>query len=170
MAKAKKKSVEAKKPSTKSTATKVFKNKLGKPAKSKPYVAPKPLPVGEAIKPAKNAKPVVENTTEFKLVDGVVRPPRVRMGGKSPYPFSSMPVGKSFLLPAEVIDKSKYVSEKEANKAQGDACARIANRLSGATRRFTKRNAGYKFTVFTVLNGVSLGFDHDIGVVVQRVE
>lgn len=168
MAKLKKKLVAAKKPVTKTTATKSVKPKLGKPAKAKPYVAPKPLPVAKPIA----SEPVVTETggSPFKSVEGVIRPPRVRMAGPpSPYAFASRKVGSAFLVPAEVIDQSKYTKPEEGRKAQGEACARVANRLSGATRRFTKRNPEYKFTVFTVMNGKSLGFDHDIGVVVQRV-
>lgn len=111
-----------------------------------------------------------QNETNFKIVMGVVRPPRVRLSGASPYPFKSLPVGGSFMIPAEVIDKANYSTEKEAAKAQAEACGLVANRLSGATRRFTKRNDGYKFTVFTVDNGTTLGFDNDIGVVVQRIK
>lgn len=164
----------AKKPAKQAT------KKAGRPAKApakKTTAAERNIKKAEAKARAAAVAPdneagqtATQNDTNFKIVMGVVRPPRVRLSGASPYPFKSLPVGGSFMIPAEVIDKANYSTEKEAAKAQAEACGLVANRLSGATRRFTKRNDGYKFTVFTVDNGTSLGFDNDIGVVVQRTK
>lgn len=149
-------------------------------AKKKPTPAKKPVfkkttlvkpdaktsSIAKANSPAIAIKP---NATSFKLVDDVQLPPRIRKGGASPYPFASMAIGQSFMV-AAVIERSIYSSEEEADKAQNEECRKVANRLSGAVRRFTKHNTGYKFAVRTVSTGKALGFDADHGIVVQRVE
>lgn len=133
------------------------------------YVAPAALPVGERLTSKKTVAATKPNTTEFKIVSGVEKPVRQRLGA-SPYPFASLPVGDSFLVAAEVIDATFYAGAQEATKAQAEALAVVSNRMSGAVRRFTKRNeGGAKFTVFGVFNGKELGFDHDIGTVVKRI-
>lgn len=138
-------------------------------AKKKATPAKKPVAAKSTKTAKKPSAPVAvrPNATSFKLIDNVTLPPRVRKGGASPYPFASMVAGQSFMV-AATIERSIYANEAEADKAQLEECRRVANRLSGAVRRFTKRNEGFKFAVRTVANGKELGFDHDNGIVVQR--
>lgn len=124
----------------------------GKPTKAKPYVAPKALPVAKPLKASKETKPsaapVGENKTAFSLFKSEgVRPPKIRPeAGHSMYPFASMAVDDGFFVAADV-DTSNFSDEGEAAKAQMEKCHALSNRLTGAVRRFTKRNEGYKFTV-----------------------
>lgn len=127
---------------------------------------------------AKKAAPVLTNTEAvgvasqakgFKLVAGVKLPPRVSTPGETAYPFGELEVGVAFFADSK-IDTSPYSDEKEAAKAQREASATKANRINGAIRRYLKRNEGKKFTARTVINGTELGFDGDIGIVVQRLK
>lgn len=155
---------QAQKKAAKATAKKPLK-KVTPAAKERTQ---RNAPAVEAIAKGESATPKA-NATEFKLVDNFTPPPRPRFTtGVSRYPFESMAVGQSFLYLAEVIDASLYAGEREANKAQSEACAQVANRMSGATRRFSKTHPGYKFKITTVTNGKEHGFEHDIGIVVKR--
>ena len=136
-------------PSTKHNVAVAFAKKpaltLAKSAKK--VAAPK---VAAAKKPA--------NTTSYTIEKDVEKPARTRVSVPSPYPFATMGKGDSFLVPAE-IDRAFYASEDEADKAQREELARVANRMSGASRRFTKRHAGVKLSVRTVDNGVRVWRD-----------
>jgi len=118
---------------------------------SKKAVAPK-----KDKSAAKAAKPV-SNATGIVLEGGIDIPARTRSAGASPYPFASMAVApaenSTFLIKAEV-EPALYTNEKEAEDARLEEARKIANRLSGATRRFTKSNPGFKFAVRTVPEGV----------------
>lgn len=121
--------------------------------------------VPQLKKKAAPALSVVANATSFELRDNVPVPAISRRsnGPATIYPFASMTVGKSFFV-SSAIDASTFTDETEAAKAQGEATKTVANRLSGAVRRFTKKNEGYKFNVrATVEDGVP-------GVYVGRVE
>jgi len=117
----------------------------------------------KAAKPAKEPKTETATTvaaekaapvaSAFTLEDNVPIPARIRAGGVSPYPFIDMQPGQSFVVEASV-DADLYTSASEAEKAKAEESRTIANRLSGAVRRFTKRHTGYKFAVRTVPEGV----------------
>lgn len=118
-----------------------------KPAKEK---APKKEKAVKTETVADEAAPVA---SKFTLEDNVPLPARIRAGGVSPYPFASMQVGQSFLVQAD-IDPDLYTSDEEFGKALVEEFRVLANRLSGATRRFTKTHEGYKFAVRTTSDGV----------------
>lgn len=144
--KAAKKSAPAKKASAKLPSVKKPTLSLAKPVTAKKASAPKVAAVKKA------------NTTSYTIETGIEKPARTRVSVPSPYPFATMEKGQSFLVPAE-IDRAFYASEEEADKAQREELARVANRMSGASRRFTKRNAGVKLSVRTVENGVRVWRD-----------
>lgn len=116
----------------------------------------------KAAAPKKMALSLVSNNTSFTLEDGVELPARIRTGGGTPYPFAAMAIGQRFFVGTQ-IDTSKYSSADEAAAAQREENERVANRLSGAVRRFTKKHEGFKFAVRTVT-------DPSAGVGVWRVE
>lgn len=75
----------------------------------------------------------------------------------------AMPVGASFLETVTVPETITDANERE--KSFKELAKTVTNRLSGATRRFAKSNAGYAFALRTVNDDV-LGR----GVRVYRVE
>lgn len=89
--------------------------------------------------------------SEFALEDSVEIPPRKHGGGGavSPYPFKHMKPSQSFFVAAE-IERGLYTTEAEADEAQLEESRKVVNRMTGAVRRFSKLNDGYKFTVRTV--------------------
>lgn len=119
----------------------------------------------------KPALSLVDNQTEFKLFDFTEVPAIVRRGGgqKAVYPFAAMPINKGFFVSAQ-IDASKYSDAGEAKKAQDEALQTAANRLSGAVRRFTKKNEGFAFNVrkFQDLSGEASGTAGSWGIWVGR--
>lgn len=124
---------------------------------------PAPRPTFAKVDSTKAAAPkkavaVKASTSGYALEDGIDKPARSRYSTPSPYPFESMVVGQSFFVPA-AIERALYTSEKEADEAQREETARVANRMSGATRRFTKRNVGVTLSVRTVENGVRVWRD-----------
>lgn len=110
-----------------------------------------------AAKPAAKAQSAAPIASAFKLEGGIAVPPRSRLGGVSPYPFAQMTVapadGSTFQV-SHGMDAALYNTPDEAKQAQTEEARKIANRLSGATRRFTKQNKGFKFAVRTVDGGV----------------
>lgn len=92
-------------------------------------------------------------SSSFALDDGIDVPARSRQGGVSPYPFATMKAGQSFHVPHN-IDAALFNTPDEHVQASTEESRKIANRLSGATRRFTKANDGSKFAVRTVEGGV----------------
>lgn len=137
----------------KASAKKVVPIRVGADDDAKDTKAPKAAPSAGGI--------TVEDEGTYEWPES-----RARFGGSSAlYPFATMEKGQSFFIPAEKVDASAYSSETEANKAQSEACSLVANRLSGAVRRFTKRNAGYTFQVKTV-NDTQRGW----GIRVRRTE
>jgi hypothetical protein len=117
-------------------------------AKKKVTTASKKKPTPKLSGKRRPALSLVDNQTEFKLEAFTEVPPIIRRGGgqKAVYPFAAMPVGQKFFVNA-TIDESKYSDAGEAKKAQDEALQTAANRLSGAVRRFTKKNEGYAFNV-----------------------
>lgn len=109
-----------------------------------------------------------ETTTakaSFKLDTGLSIPARrAPTGGNtgSNYPFKEMPVGSSFLVEATVPQNTKA---EERDAVFKDEQKRVANRMSGAIRRFKKANEGFDFAMRQV-NDDELGH----GVRVWRVE
>lgn len=105
----------------------------------------------------REVKPTVQapvSTSQYAIDDNIPIPSRpFRKGRVSPYPYASLEVGQSFFVPAE-IEKALYTNEKEAAEAQREEYRVVANRLSGGTRRFAKRNPGYRFAVRTVEGGI----------------
>lgn len=77
----------------------------------------------------------------------------------SQYPFKELAVGGWFEVETSA-DADLYANDEEFRKAKIEDLRTISNRLSGAVRRFTTRNEGYKFSVSTASNSV----------VVKRVE
>lgn len=139
-----------------------------KQAKAKKIV--KPAKVVKTPKPAPKptVAPAATGESKYEVIYGVKRPARiVRTGGVSPYPFATMRVGGFFFIPAQ-IDKSKYKTPAEGEQAQLEECRRVVNRMSGATRRFSKKNKGFKFSVRTTYSakeeGLSKTVDTGIGV------
>ena len=115
--------------------------------------APKPVaptPAAATASDTATETASTETTTAkasgFKLDTGVPIPARrVVTGGNSTgtnYPFKDMPVGSSFLVEAEVPENTK-AEEREA--VFKDTQKRVANRMSGAIRRFKKANPDYNF-------------------------
>ena len=99
-------------------------------------------------KAATAAEPEVAITNKYAIEKGIAMPARQRFGGEagpSPYPFDDMEVGDAFFIQVEV-DASEYAADEQAKVIAEDQ-RKIANRLSGATRRFTKQNEGVKFGV-----------------------
>mgnify|MGYP003385921319 CR=1 FL=1 len=114
----------------------------------------------KASKPKKAKAEVAETSqaeSKFTILDNVPIPPRARggNGGQSQYPFAQLGVGQSFIL-AHEVDEELYPDETERKAAIVEESQKLANRLSGATRRFTKNNEGFKFTVRTVPEGVQV--------------
>lgn len=101
----------------------------------------------------------------FTLDTGLSIPARrAPTGGNtgSNYPFKDMPVGSSFLVEAVVPQNTK---PEERDNVFKDEQKRVANRMSGAIRRFKKANEGFDFAMRQV-NDDQLGH----GVRVWRVE
>lgn len=96
---------------------------------------------------AATAKPVhIAASTEFVLHTGRDVPVRTRAPGASPYPFAAMEVGQHFTVDA-TVDDALYTDANELHSARVEELRKVANRLSGATLRFTKRHSEYKFAV-----------------------
>lgn len=121
-------------------------------ARPKKDAAPKKEPKAK-VKAAKVETEATEVTSSFELEDNIPMPARQRFGNSTPYPFATMEVGQSFIVRVEV-DADLYVDDNELGKAVVEEQRKIANRLSGATRRFTKSREGFKFGVRTVEGGV----------------
>lgn len=160
-AKAAAKTSPAKKP-----ALKIATSAKAAPAKKSVTNGASPATV---VKPSSAATAGTSEAKGFKLIAGVKLPPRVTTPGETQYPFESLDVGVAFFVDSK-IDTARYTSVPEASKAQREASAVRANRINGAIRRYLKRNEGKKFTARTVYNGKELGFDGDIGIVVQRTK
>lgn len=127
--------------------------------------APAPTPVKtDASTEAKADTPAT--ASGFKLETGIALPPRARLTGgsskASPYPFKDMPINSSFLVTAEVPENTK---DEERDAVFKDVQRKVANRMSGAIRRFKKSNPGYDFSSRSVASD-ELGY----GVRVWRVE
>ncbi len=76
---------------------------------------------------------------------------------------TAMPIGASFL---ETVERNKTIKDDvEREKVFKEDCRTVANRLSGAIRRFKAKNEGYEF-VTRVVDGAEVGS----GVRVWRVE
>lgn len=130
-------------------------------AKKAKKVAPKKAakPKTPKTETSKASTPALAQADGFKydILDEGDMPEAMRMSRSvaSPYPFAAMEVGKGFVV-AHDIDPDLYASETEAETAKREALRTIANRLSGAVRRFTKKNDGFKFKVYTAANGVGV--------------
>lgn len=134
---------------------------MARPKKAAPKKA-KAVKTAEKTETTEAAAPApVISTSKITIDKNVPIPATVRSGGVSPYPFSTMEVTDSFLIKSDV-DADLYANDEEFGKALVEDFRVIANRLSGACRRFTKRNEGYKFRVKTV--------PAEFGVRVWRVE
>lgn len=122
---------------------------------TKTAAAPAPAPA-----PAAPAAPVVSS---FALDDNLPVPTVTRtIGQPSNYPLGSMNVGQSFLAPVAVADT--ITDEGERAKAWKEEARKVANRLSGAVRRFRESREDIHFAIRTV-NDDTLGH----GVRVWRV-
>lgn len=142
----------AKKATVKSPAKKTAVVKVAAPKADKPVKA-------------KEAAPAVANSTAFEIKKAGTynyQSASLRATGHSSYPFASLDVEDGFFIPASV-DTSKIVSAEEATQVQREALAKVANRMSGAVRRFGKHNADKKFSV-TMVTSEEEGF----GVLVKR--
>ena len=108
--------------------------------------APKPTPVAAtANEETNNDKTEAKTASGFKLDTGLSIPARTRptgTGSTATYPFKDMPVGSSFLVEAEVPANTK---DEERDAVFKDVQRKVANRMSGAIRRFKKANPGYDF-------------------------
>lgn len=91
--------------------------------------------------------PTVTNSA-FKIEKGIPIPAVSRVGGSSVYAWGMMEDGDSVFFPAEV-DAEFYADKVELDKATKESLKVIANRLSGATRRYTKKNPEFKFRIRT---------------------
>lgn len=125
----------------------------------------------KAAKPAKTAAPKIKKPKKEKVVKAVEAdvpaapaaasssiviekdipiPATVRNGGASPYPFGQMEVNDSFIIKSSK-DADLFASDEEFGKALLEDYRTIANRLSGAVRRFTKKTEeNFRFRVKTV--------------------
>jgi len=106
-------------------------------------IAGKPKP--EAVEP--------NIVNGFVIEDNIPIPARKRFGGNSIYPVANLQVGQSFIVPANV-DADLYADHNELGKAIKEQLRTISNRLSGAVRRFTKKNEALKFRVAITDDGV----------------
>lgn len=133
------------------------------PGAPKPTAATAP---DTATTPASTTETTTAKASGFKLDTGVPIPARrAPVGGNSTgtnYPFKTMEVGQSFLVEAEVPANTK---DEEREAVFKDAQKRVANRMSGAIRRFKKANPDYNF-VSRQVNDDTAGH----GVRVWRVE
>lgn len=140
-----------------------------KQAKAKKIV--KPAKVVKTPKPAPKPTVAIAATgSKYPVLEGAGWPARiVRTGGVSPYPFATMKPEAVFFVSAQ-IDKSKYKTPAEADQAQLEECRRVVNRMSGATRRFSKKNKGFKFSVRTAYSAIELGWSEtdNVGIGVRR--
>lgn len=165
------KKATAKKAPAKSTPAK-------KPALKLGLKAPKPLSASPAPKTesavagatpvtaATKTKPSVEVIDGVKVYHGITLPQRAVAITSD---LDKIKVGGLVFFDT-TIDTSAYKDEKEAVKAQREAAAVKANRANGQVRRYTKRNPDTKFIVRTLPNAKSMGFDTDVGVVIQRTK
>lgn len=147
---------------------KTAKKPVSKQVTKKPLAIKKVTPISIA-KPAPKEHEVVTVVNGYKLVRGIELPPSRRGGsGSSIYPLSELDVGLSFFEPAS-IDESGYTSPQEAKKAQSEFIALKHNRLSGAIRRYVKRNPETKFSARIVRDAKKYGYEENIGIIVQRI-
>lgn len=110
--------------------------------------APKPTASADASTATK--------PSSFVLRDDVPLPITTRSGGASEiYPFGAMSVNQSFEVPVS-IEAGLYTDESEAAKALLEEKRKVANRLSGATRRYAKKDQSRKFAVRTTQGGVGV--------------
>lgn len=85
---------------------------------------------------------------EFQFDDGLEIPPARKPATTDlTRKLQAMPVGKSFLEAVTVPDS---VVGAEREKVFTELSRKVANRLSGAARRFTKANPAYAFEIRTV--------------------
>lgn len=118
--------------------------------------------------PAKKATKTTKATTTaggFDFDTGVAIPAATTAGtSENAAKLAAMPVGSSFLIPVAMNENIKDSAERL--KIFKEATRTVMNRMSGAFRRFSKKNgAGHKFAARTV-NDADLGQ----GVRVWRVE
>lgn len=106
----------------------------------------------KAPAPKKEVK-APENTTDFEIEDGFDLPPISGRGPAIVYPFKHMKPGQSFFVKTGPVDRKRYNSDTEYDKAVQDACRTLAARLGTAKRRFEKDNEGTKFAVRMVKDG-----------------
>lgn len=122
---------------------------MGRPKKD---AAPKKAAKAKT-KPEATETEAVATSSAFVLEDNIPLPARQRFGNTTPYPFASMGVNQSFIVEA-TVDADLYVNDDELGKAIVEEQRKIANRLGGAVRRFTKTHPDFKFAVRTVEGGV----------------
>lgn len=149
----------------KTTKKPVSKAPAKKAVAMKKVTSVKAAPVAQK---AETDKPEITEAKGYKLISGIELPPRRSGGGEPLYPFNALGVGVSFFEPA-TIDPSKYVSPKEAKDAQSELIGVKHNRISGAIRRFVKRNPELKFRARIVRDATKYGYDEDVGIIVQRI-
>lgn len=93
---------------------------------------------------------MAKQSTPFPIETGIALPPRASGGGGAPSAVAEMldalaalkidaAKPPSFLHPAAVDAKAKFKNEDEKAKAETEIQRTIANRLSGAVRRWQKR-------------------------------
>lgn len=120
--------------------------------------APAPAPVAPAAAPVE-----APAASSFALDDNLPVPTVTRtIGQPSNYPLGSVNVGQSFIVPVAVADT--ITDEGERAKAWKEEARKVANRLSGAVRRFRESHEDIHFAIRTV-NDDTLGH----GVRVWRV-
>lgn len=118
----------------------------GKPAKASKSTKPAKVEkeTKKVTKTVKAAPAVV--ASKYEVYSGDSERPALTRNMPSPYPFATMDVNDRFFVDVE-IDTSRYDAD-EAAKAIREEQKRIANRLTGAGRRFNKRsNSDFKFSV-----------------------
>lgn len=103
----------------------------------------------KAVKTTESKPTVTQNTTAYTIEKNIPFVRRRVGGGKTNYPFAQMEKGDSILIASEISndDAALYANETEHKQAQREDLKVIANRLSGATRRFVKKNGDYKFAI-----------------------
>lgn len=129
-------------------------------------VAPKKPAAKKAVAPKKTAtsEPVAATApadTGFILF-GAERPkPEPTRGSRvsTQYPFDSVELNGGFEVLVKCFDSSSYANEGEAKKAFKDEQRKIQNRLTGAIRRFGKKDATRKFSVRVTEGGVGVWRD-----------
>ena len=142
--------------------------KAPKPKTAAPKTAKKAKVPGTASEASakKAATPATARDSDFTVEYDIPMPAVTRKAPpvESPYKFETMKVGGSVLFPVDY--DMDIADEAEREKTWQEAARTMANRVTGAVRRFTKKPeySDYKFASRTVADD-QLGF----GVRVWRV-